>query len=241
MLDLAEPVLKHRMALTFSARARHAPFPMYPAIEGSDRLMAVGIRYSKRERSTAIRRRADGESRLPPGFAAAPRAGKPAWIAAKLKLSTACMGCVCAGPGAELLAIPPFRFRRAVAAGRLAPLGARDDHLYVREQEWEAAHTVWLWPDRSPSMAFASRQSRDSKSVRPDRGHLRRSPSFWWPANVLHLPAYESPTASRSDFDKMAKATPHMTEAAGSACRRPSCLRAGRDRGASDLRSPIVK
>src|ERR1700749_2562465 len=29
---------------------------------------------------------------------------------------------------------------------------ARDDHLYVREQEWEAAHTVWLWPDRSPSM-----------------------------------------------------------------------------------------
>jgi len=21
---------------------------------------------------------------------------------------------------------------------------ARDDHLYVREQEWEAAHTVWL-------------------------------------------------------------------------------------------------
>ena len=26
---------------------------------------------------------------------------------------------------------------------------ARDDHLYVREQEWEAAHTVWLWPDRS--------------------------------------------------------------------------------------------
>ena len=43
---------------------------------------------------------------------------------------------------------------------------ARDDHLYVREQEWEAAHTVWLWPDRSPSMAFASRQARDSKLER---------------------------------------------------------------------------
>src|SRR5436189_5216594 len=26
---------------------------------------------------------------------------------------------------------------------------ARDDHLYVREHEWEAAHTVWLWADRS--------------------------------------------------------------------------------------------
>src|SRR3981189_1614053 len=33
---------------------------------------------------------------------------------------------------------------------------ARDDHLYVRELEWEAAHTVWIWPDRSPSMNFAS-------------------------------------------------------------------------------------
>src|SRR6058998_4370719 len=43
---------------------------------------------------------------------------------------------------------------------------ARDDHLYVREQEWEAAHTVWLWPDRSLSMAFASKGARDSKLER---------------------------------------------------------------------------
>src|SRR6201997_5164328 len=42
----------------------------------------------------------------------------------------------------------------------------RDDHLYVREQEWEAAHTVWIWPDRSPSMAFASKDARDSKLER---------------------------------------------------------------------------
>ncbi len=41
---------------------------------------------------------------------------------------------------------------------------ARDDHLYVREQEWEAAHTVWLWPDRSPSMAFASHDRRATAS-----------------------------------------------------------------------------
>src|SRR6202030_3382919 len=42
----------------------------------------------------------------------------------------------------------------------------RDDHLYVREQEWEAAHTVWIWPDRSPSMSFASTLARDSKLYR---------------------------------------------------------------------------
>ncbi|HWK39350.1 MAG TPA: DUF58 domain-containing protein, partial [Hyphomicrobium sp.] len=26
---------------------------------------------------------------------------------------------------------------------------ASSDHLFVREREWEAAHTVWLWPDLS--------------------------------------------------------------------------------------------
>src|SRR5215831_5608899 len=43
---------------------------------------------------------------------------------------------------------------------------ARDDHLYVREQEWEAAHTVWLWPDRSASMTFASTAALDTKLER---------------------------------------------------------------------------
>ncbi len=33
---------------------------------------------------------------------------------------------------------------------------ARDDDLYVRETEWEAAQTMWLWPDCSASMNFAS-------------------------------------------------------------------------------------
>src|SRR5450432_1824375 len=36
---------------------------------------------------------------------------------------------------------------------------ARDDHLYVREREWEAAHTFWLWADLSSSMDFHSRLS----------------------------------------------------------------------------------
>ena len=40
---------------------------------------------------------------------------------------------------------------------------ARDDRVYVREREWEAAHTVWIWPDRSPSMAFQSSLAQTSK------------------------------------------------------------------------------
>jgi uncharacterized protein (DUF58 family) len=33
---------------------------------------------------------------------------------------------------------------------------ARDERLYVREREWEAAHTIFIWIDRSASMWFAS-------------------------------------------------------------------------------------
>lgn len=40
---------------------------------------------------------------------------------------------------------------------------ARDDRLYVREREWEAAHTLWLWMDLSPSMGFVSDLAREPK------------------------------------------------------------------------------
>jgi uncharacterized protein (DUF58 family) len=40
---------------------------------------------------------------------------------------------------------------------------ARDDRLYVREREWEAAHTVWIWIDRSASMGFISKLALQSK------------------------------------------------------------------------------
>jgi uncharacterized protein (DUF58 family) len=40
---------------------------------------------------------------------------------------------------------------------------ARDKRLYVREREWEASHTVWMWLDRSPSMGFRSSLAISSK------------------------------------------------------------------------------
>ena len=43
---------------------------------------------------------------------------------------------------------------------------ARDDHVYVRDREWEAAHTVWLWADPSPSMLFQSTSADVSKESR---------------------------------------------------------------------------
>lgn len=43
---------------------------------------------------------------------------------------------------------------------------ASSDHLFIKEREWESAHTVWLWPDISTSMAFRSHLSKAYKSDR---------------------------------------------------------------------------
>src|SRR5881394_467599 len=60
-----------------------------------------------------------------------------------------------------------WQFRRFMSGEPAARVdwrrSARDDHLYVREREWEAAHTVWIWADRSPSMVFSSPIARESK------------------------------------------------------------------------------
>ena len=40
---------------------------------------------------------------------------------------------------------------------------AREERAFVREREWEAAHTVWVWFDRSASMQFASSLAPVSK------------------------------------------------------------------------------
>ncbi len=86
---------------------------------------------------------------------------------------------------------------------------ARDDHLYVREQEWEAAHTVWLWPDRSPSMAFASRQARDSKLERGLIVTFALAELLVAGGERVGIPGLMNPTASSNVVDKMAQAMLH--------------------------------
>ncbi len=43
---------------------------------------------------------------------------------------------------------------------------AKSDHLYVRENEWEAAESVWLWCDMSASMTYRSRFASVTKVQR---------------------------------------------------------------------------
>jgi uncharacterized protein (DUF58 family) len=86
---------------------------------------------------------------------------------------------------------------------------ARDDHLYVREQEWEAAHTVWLWPDRSPSMAFASKTARDSKLERALVVTFALAELLVTGGERVGVPGLMNPTASRNVIDRMAQAMLH--------------------------------
>ena len=60
---------------------------------------------------------------------------------------------------------------RSFEAGDSATLidwrrSAGSSHLFVREREWEAAHTVWIWIDLSPSMFFRSHLAPVPKAER---------------------------------------------------------------------------
>src|SRR5262249_55091264 len=142
--------------------ARRGPYDpgCDPAIEDADWLMAESNSYQAKE-IIAIRR-ADGESRT--------LAASLARLVLEARRIAANVihglhGRRRAGAGESF-----WQYRRFVSGEPSQRVdwrrSARDDHLYVREQEWEAAHTVWIWPDRSASMAFASKDARDSKLER---------------------------------------------------------------------------
>lgn len=63
-----------------------------------------------------------------------------------------------------------WQFRPYVDGETLANIdwrrSGRDDHIYVRDKEWEAAHTLWIWADNSPSMLYASQNAEVSKQSR---------------------------------------------------------------------------
>ncbi len=85
----------------------------------------------------------------------------------------------------------------------------RDDHLYVREREWEAAHTVWLWPDRSASMAFASRGVRDSKLERALIVTLALAELLVEGGERVGIPGLMNPSSNRNIIDRIAEAILH--------------------------------
>jgi len=113
-----------------------------------------------------------------------------------------------AGPGENF-----WQYRRFVSGEPAQNVdwrrSARDDHLYVREREWEASHTVWIWPDRSPSMAFASAMTTDSKLDRALVIAFALAEILVQGGERVGIPGLLRPTASRNVIEKMAEAILH--------------------------------
>ena len=81
----------------------------------------------------------------------------------------------------------------------------KSQHLFVREREWEAAHTVWLWPDLSPSMDFASHLSTTTKRDRALVLMLAAAELLVRGGERVGLLGLGRPTASRKAADKLAE------------------------------------
>ena len=106
-----------------------------------------------------------------------------------------------------------WQYRRFVSGEPAARVdwrrSARDDHLYVREHEWEAAHTVWIWPDRSSSMVFASPLVRDTKLYRALVIALALAEVLVEGGERVGIPGLLRPTGSRNVIERMAQAIVH--------------------------------
>jgi uncharacterized protein (DUF58 family) len=117
----------------------------------------------------------------------------------------------------------------------------RDDHLYVREREWEAAHTVWIWPDHSPSMVFASPHVDETKRDRALVLAFALGEVLVRGGERVGIPGAMRPTANRAVIERMAVAFLH--EAGAPPSLPPAFVAGPRDEVCilSDLWSPTAK
>jgi uncharacterized protein (DUF58 family) len=106
-----------------------------------------------------------------------------------------------------------WQFRRFVSGEPSSNVdwrrSARDDHLYVREHEWEAAHTVWIWADRSPSMLFASPLVWETKLDRALVVSFALAEVLVEGGERVGIPGLMRATASRNIIEKMAEIIVH--------------------------------
>jgi uncharacterized protein (DUF58 family) len=83
---------------------------------------------------------------------------------------------------------------------------ARDDRVYVREREWESAHTIWIWIDRSPSMAYVSNLALQSKLDRALVLGLAAADLLVRGGERVGFPGLLRPLAARNVVDRAAEA-----------------------------------
>jgi uncharacterized protein (DUF58 family) len=92
---------------------------------------------------------------------------------------------------------------------------ARDDHTYVRDREWEAAHTVWVWADLSPSMMYKSTLGAVSKESRALVLMLALAEILARSGERIGCPGIMEPIAARNAAERLATALMHNPATGG--------------------------
>ena len=116
-----------------------------------------------------------------------------------------------AGPGETFWQFRPFTMGEPVKRIDWRR-SARDDHLFVREREWEAAHTVWLWADLSSSMTFRSRLAAASKRDRALVILLGLADLLARGGERIGLTGMTRPLSHRNAAEKLAAALSHSAQ-----------------------------
>lgn len=119
-----------------------------------------------------------------------------------------------AGPGETFWQFRPFSSGEPASRIDWRRSG-RDDRLYVREREWEAAHSVHLWIDRSASMAFGSELAMAPKCDRAVVLGLALAESFVEAGERVGMMGQAPPRAVRRIAERFAEilADPRGSEA----------------------------
>jgi uncharacterized protein (DUF58 family) len=86
---------------------------------------------------------------------------------------------------------------------------ARDDHTYIRDHEWEAAHTIWLWADMSPSMMYKSTYGDVSKESRALVVMLALAEILARSGERIGCPGIMEPISARNAAERLATALMH--------------------------------
>ncbi len=92
---------------------------------------------------------------------------------------------------------------------------ARDDHTYIRDREWEAAHTIWLWADMSPSMMYKSSFGNVSKESRALVIMLALAEILARSGERVGCPGVMEPVSARNAAERLATALMHAPLAGG--------------------------
>jgi uncharacterized protein (DUF58 family) len=107
-----------------------------------------------------------------------------------------------AGPGETFWQFRPFVAGESASRVDWRRSG-RDDRLYVREREWESPHSVWLWFDRSASMAFRSSLAAAPKSERAFVIGLALADTLVEGGERIGLLGLAAPSASRGIAERL--------------------------------------